>query len=417
MTLRVPRLPLSLDPLIAEAKRRTRRRRWLMLLMFVAAVAAVAAAVGLRSGSGSSLAALGAGGKPVAHIVLEEPRTTVYFNLKTGRKTGGTTREEMWLDRKNGRERVAFFEDGRLVRDQVWRNHYRPDSEAAAVTHVYLSLVTNYRAALRSGAAKLVGRGTFNGHHVYWLHLRQTPVPPWRHGQPWPQVANTAVGVDANTYEPVLLRFRSSHGKRGGYYVPVLSAKAIAYDAADFKSQGPRTRPVPRRFATGFAFGSSNPSSSLAVRAPWLTAGKTVAGLELRAVTPFMIRRSKHHFSYGAPRPKAIHGLELVYGPPSYRHAPTVPARINVYGKGPRARTRFTTVYEVPRAARVEPWSSVPAGSLKLQSGLTTVGNRVVHTLRIGYLQTHGLFITIRTPQDERTALQIARSLRTGNSR
>jgi hypothetical protein len=388
-----------------------------MLLILVATAAAAAAAFELRPGSSAGLAAVDARGKPVVHIVMEEPRTAVYFNLATGRKTGGTSREEIWLDRKNGRERIAFSEDGHMVEDRVWRFRYTPDSEAAAVVHVYLSLVTSYRAALRSGAAKLVGRGTFNGHHVNWLHLRQPPVPAWRHGQPWPQVANTAVGIDAHTYEPVLLRFRSSHGKRGGYYVPVLVAKAIAYDPADFKSRAPRhARPVPRRWATGFAFGSSNPSSRLGtvVHAPWLTAGKTVAGLELRAVTPFTIRRSKHRFSYGAPRPKTIHGLELVYGPPSYRHAPIVPTRINVYGKGPRGRTRFTTVYEVPAAARGEPWSSVPAGSIKVQSGLTTVGGRVVRTLRIGYLQTHGLFVTIRTPQDERTALQIARSLRAG---
>jgi hypothetical protein len=251
MTLRVPRLPFSLDPLIAEAKRRTRRRRWLTLLILVATAAAVAAAFELRPGSGAGLAAVGAGGKPVAHIVTEQPLTTVYFNLKTGRKTGGPSREEMWLDPKNGRERIAFSENGRVVGDQVWKSQYKPDSEAAAVTHVYLSLVTSYRAALKNGAAKLVGRGTFRGHHVYWLHLRQPPVPPWRHGHPWPQAANTAVGIDAHTYEPVLLRFRSSHGKLGGYYVPVLVAKAIAYDPADFKSRAPRhARPVPRRRAT-----------------------------------------------------------------------------------------------------------------------------------------------------------------------
>jgi len=377
----------------------------------------VAVAFALRSAFGSGPAAVGAGGKPVAHIVLEEPPTRVYFNVKTGRKTGGATREEMWLDPKNG-QRIAFSENGRVVRDQAWSYKYKPDSEAAAVDHVYLSLVKNYRAALRSGAAKLVGRGTFRGHHVYWLHLRQLPVPSWRHGHPWPQVAKTDIGIDAHTYEPVLLRFGSSHGKAGGYYVPVLVAKAIAYDPVDFKSRGPsHTRSVSGQPATGFAFGSANPSSPLStvVRAPWLSAGTTVAGLKLRAVRPFTIRRSKHHFGYGAHNPKPVQGLELVYGPPAYKATPTLPTRINVYGKGPRARTRATTIFEVPQAPRVYPWSTVPAGSIKVQSGLTTVGNHVVPTLRIAYLKSHGLYITIRTPQGEHTALQIARSLRTGH--
>jgi hypothetical protein len=134
------------------------------------------------------------------------------------------------------------------------------------VDHAYLSLVTSYRAALRGGAAKLVGRGAFGGQHIYWLRLRQSPVPSWRHGHPWPQVSKTAVGIDARTYEPVLLRFGSSHGKLGSYYVLVLVAKAIAYDPADFNNRGSRqARPVPgpRQPAPGYVFGSVNPSSPL----------------------------------------------------------------------------------------------------------------------------------------------------------
>ena len=53
MTLRVPRLPFSLDPLIAEAKRRARRRR-LLLALGVAAGGAVAVTFALQSGSGGA---------------------------------------------------------------------------------------------------------------------------------------------------------------------------------------------------------------------------------------------------------------------------------------------------------------------------------------------------------------------------
>src|SRR4029077_192926 len=51
MTLRVPRLPFSLDPLIAEAKLRARRRR-LLLALGVAAGVAVALTFALQSGAG-----------------------------------------------------------------------------------------------------------------------------------------------------------------------------------------------------------------------------------------------------------------------------------------------------------------------------------------------------------------------------
>jgi hypothetical protein len=51
MTQRVPHLPFSLDPLIAEAKRRARRRS-LLLALGVVAIGAVAVTVALRPGSG-----------------------------------------------------------------------------------------------------------------------------------------------------------------------------------------------------------------------------------------------------------------------------------------------------------------------------------------------------------------------------
>jgi hypothetical protein len=50
MTVHVPRLPFSLDPLIAEARRRARRRR--LLLVLGVAAGAAAATFALQSGAG-----------------------------------------------------------------------------------------------------------------------------------------------------------------------------------------------------------------------------------------------------------------------------------------------------------------------------------------------------------------------------
>ena len=273
----------------------------------------------------------------------------------------------------------------------------------------YLSLAIDYRAALKSGRAKLVGRGTFDRHDVDWLRV----LPP--RDQRWYVLRELGeVGIDAHTYKPILLRGLS--GKRY-VYTRILLAKAMAYNAADFKRRGPRQIPaVPVQLAPGYAFGSANPSAphSTVVHGQWLTAGTTVAGLKLRAVTPFTIRKTKHRFYYGAPKPKAIQGLALVYGP-SHGRAQTVATPINVYGRprDPRVTTRFTTIYEVP-GGNTSPWSRVPAGSIEVQTGYTTVGNHVVHTPWIGYLSKDGLYITISTPQGQRTPLQIARSLDTG---
>jgi hypothetical protein len=408
MTQHVPRLPFSIDPLIAEAKRRARRRRWLSLLALVVAATATAASLELRSASGSGLAAGGA--KPVIHVVVEVPPSTIYFDLKTGHETVRTLGEEMWVDRKTNVHHVVTTEGGRPVADQVWKSHYGPATEAAAVDRFYAELVTDFRAALRSGTVKLVGRGTFDGHRVDWLRV----VPP--RDRRWYVLREVGeVGVDSRTYKPILLRGLS--GKRY-VYTRIRLAKAVAYDAADFKRTGaPRQTPaVPVRLAPGYSFGSAHPALThdTVVGPPWLTAGKTVAGLELRAVTPFTIRKTKHRFSYGAPRPKPIHGLALIYGRPS-PGAPSLPSPVNVYGRprDPLAATRSTIVYEVPQG-HTSPWLGVPAGSIEVQDGYTTSGDHVVPTPWIGYLKKHGLYITISTPQGQRTPLRIARSLHAG---
>ena len=76
MTVRVPRLPFSLDPLIAEAKRRARRRR-LLLALGVAAGGAVAVTFALQSGAGpggtpsrAATGGAGSGGAPNEGPVL-----------------------------------------------------------------------------------------------------------------------------------------------------------------------------------------------------------------------------------------------------------------------------------------------------------------------------------------------------------
>jgi hypothetical protein len=405
MLARTPGRPFSLEPLIAEAKRRARRRRWLLLIALVLVAAAVAA-FELRSASGSGLPS--SGGKPVIHIVMEEPPSTLYFDLKTGREADKTLREQLWFDRRqNGQHRAVSSQGGEPVTDEVWRAHYAPTTQAAAVDRFYASLTGDLRAAVRSGRVELVARGSFDGHHVDWLRV----VP--RRDVHWYALRQLAeVGVDARTYKPILVRSGNGHHF---LYTRILSAQAMAYNAATFKAHGPRQRPpFHGKVEPGFDFGSTIPSASrrTVVGGPWLTAETTAAGLRLRAVRPFTIRRSKHHFGYGARSPKAMRGLELTYGPAS-----ALPARINLYGPRwePRAGTRATTIYEVRQAPHVPPWAFVPRDSVEVQSGLATVGNRVDHTLTIGYLRERGLFITIRTPHGPRTVLQIARGLHTAH--
>lgn len=79
MTAHLPRLPFSLDPLIAEAKRRARQRRLLLAVMCVVVALAVGAAVFATGSTASLVAGPPAPGCPV-HIAagasyLESART------------------------------------------------------------------------------------------------------------------------------------------------------------------------------------------------------------------------------------------------------------------------------------------------------------------------------------------------------
>ena len=66
MTLHVPRLPFTIDPLIAEAKKRARQRRFLTLIVLLIALA-TGLTLALRSGGGGPSGVIGTAGAP-AHV-------------------------------------------------------------------------------------------------------------------------------------------------------------------------------------------------------------------------------------------------------------------------------------------------------------------------------------------------------------
>src|SRR5690349_9733406 len=67
MTAHAPRLPLSIDPLIREAKRRARQRRVIAALLLAFALAAVSSVLALRSPGGPAATRSGPTGSASAH--------------------------------------------------------------------------------------------------------------------------------------------------------------------------------------------------------------------------------------------------------------------------------------------------------------------------------------------------------------
>jgi len=330
------------------------------------------------------------------HVVTEQPTGTVYVNLETGKKTPSVIREELWTDRDARRIHLVMSEGGQVVGDLLLpqdaarsKTAFPPDPGLALA-----SFWTHYSAALRSGAATLDKRGHIRGRPVYWLRYKSAP-PTAK--TPHLHPSTLEVAVDAHSYRPILSRttFNGRH-----YDERILAARAIGYHAADFRRQGPSllastSLQGTSSWQTGTS--SSRPfATQTTVHPPWLTAGKTVAGLRLGAAIPLTATR-KHK--------PTIHGIELVYGGV----------------KQGLAAANSTTVDELPRGDPMENWKNIPAGSIQIETSQGSGSSETIahphprnttFTDWTGYLTKDKLYVTIDTTKGERALLAIARNLR-----
>jgi hypothetical protein len=338
-----------------------------------------------------AIAALGV--LPIMHVVTEQPTGAVDVDLKTRRRTASVFRDELWTDRHGHRIHLVVSEGGRTVGDLLLpqdaaksKRAFPPDPGRALA-----SFWTGYRAALKSGRAELDRRGAVRGHPVYWLRF-ESALP----STSVPHPPTLEIAVDARSYEPVLSR-TTFDGRR--YDARILVTKAIPYRSADFRREGPSLLASAILHGNSWSTGTSNshPRASLktTVDAPWLTAGKSVARLELGAVNPLTARRKQK---------PSIHGIELVYGP----------VRDGLAG------TRSTTIDELPRADPSIDWKGIPADSVQVDvskgygRSATAAHPHPRNTSFkewTGYLEKDNLYITINTLQGERALLELARSL------
>lgn len=123
MTLHVPRLPMSVDPLIAEAKRRARTRRSLLAVLAVVAAGAAAATVALRGSERPRPAVVGAGACRLTQLDLIPGRMGVAagtatrdFALVNASDTNCTLRG--WPNLQ------LLLGNGRTVSPRTHRDHY-----------------------------------------------------------------------------------------------------------------------------------------------------------------------------------------------------------------------------------------------------------------------------------------------------
>jgi hypothetical protein len=320
---------------------------------------------------GRALAAIGDG--RVMHVVTESPSGIVYVNLQTGHRAAPIMREELWADRQLDHFHLVLSLDGRVLGDLLLPQDAKNGTGLPSSPNpAFVALWTGYRAALKNGTATLAGRGSVLGHRVYWLAFRPPSSEPER----------IEVAVDAHTYKPILNR---TYANGRHFDQRILVAKTIPYRATEFERRGPS-------LVSGSSGGSSTGSSSASgppktpvLRAPWLTAGKTVAGLRLRGVSQFS------EFITSDGKRKSAHGLELTYGAP---------------------QPESTTIDELLHPDDPRPWTGIPADSVRIEQGEESSGKGGARPTWTGHLKKDGVHVTISTPTSERALLEIARALR-----
>ena len=218
------------DDALRRAKRASRVRR-LPLLLLAAALAAglfaLAAIDPFDRGGGPSvlaraLAAVGDG--PVLHIVYREPSLyDALIDRSTGMEQANPKTEiEMWYEPGRGIHYVSRV-GGAVLHDEV-----ASETQSIEELDTLKALATDYRGALESGRAALVGEDELDGKHVYWIRTsnrvtqtRRTPSGPSE-----TVTIDEQVAVEADGYRPVATRMVEN-----GETVPHSLKRIVTFEA------------------------------------------------------------------------------------------------------------------------------------------------------------------------------------------
>ncbi len=344
------------DRVLRDAGLDRRSRR--LPLRLAAAVALVAVAVVLvalwPSGAGPTvldraLAATGDG--PVLHLVYESelPRTLV--DLETGERTEVRSQHEVWFDPQAGIRQIELFE-GAVQSDGFMSDAEMPEHTST----VFTGLGADYREALESGRAEVVGEDVVDGVAVHWIRIESE------------SKGAHDVAVSAETFEPVFVRITQDGTEAVNR---ILSYENIEAGTVPLGAAAP-PEPEPVEGVHGGDVTLDEAASLLGREAVW--AGPSLAGLPLAYVHELTLPMKDGD----------VAGITLLYG----------------------------SAHDGPHVEIME--AATPADGLTMLVGLRGYAppeGTVLLTGPVALLRSNGLVVTIHAP-DEETAVAIARSLR-----
>jgi hypothetical protein len=166
---------------------------------------------------------------PVLHVVLRGEWGGTNVGLETGERTPVYGETETWYDPdRNLVHGVSRLGD--VVQfDEVYEPGRPPEHLKA--------LARDYRAALRSGSARVTGEDTIEGERVSWITIQSEQLPDASDGKlhEWAQ----EVAVSHETAKPVATR-ETRDGRPGPFTLQrVLSLEMLPAGDGDFTQPGP----------------------------------------------------------------------------------------------------------------------------------------------------------------------------------
>jgi hypothetical protein len=220
------------ERVLVDAGRSRTRRLSLVLPLGVAAAAVAVLALAWPFGSERSggvldraLAAIGEG--PVLHIVYRGEWGPTLVDLSSGEVTPLVAEWEVWYDPKRGIQSRSKLGSSPQAERVIPRRHVSGRQEREI-----LALAENYRTALQSGKARVVGRGRVAGRPVVWIRISSEWYPSSRDGHY--HLHAQEIAIDRSTYEPVYARMTQDGRPLGDYGQAIIELERVSADAADF---------------------------------------------------------------------------------------------------------------------------------------------------------------------------------------
>jgi hypothetical protein len=227
-----PELLAIADAVVETQRIRRRFRPWgaVTVVALAAALFLLVLASPWDRGGGNgfvverALAAIDTRG-PVVHVTLRISRGS-RVELSTGKTSHPGAVSDVWYDRGAGLVRLVARRDGKVVTDQTYSGE---DAALDAAFYTGFAEAADwYRAALKAGKAREAGSGEWRGRPVYWLETPDSPTP-----------GTIRVGVDRNTYTPIVLSYLDPESGDVGFEIGVLGLEYVSREDAHFGPPGP----------------------------------------------------------------------------------------------------------------------------------------------------------------------------------